>query len=351
MFDCSLIIKLMIKLIIKCFLTCSWSKLAVAYEPSHFHATPVLQPWFLLHQVEEMTVLHVSAGRSVWGDFGRVGFTQGLFCLHSSRCPSAPVPFGICMSVFVLYVQCVTRCSIPYLAAWVNTFVSKVRPRAVVTLLILAECSIRVQDQHNSCTRHCADSSFTSLGPKTAVPKLCHLRLQQWVKLSNSAAEINIFTAWDTRPLLTLVHLLILFLMTNVLTVGSDGEPDYLQRACATRWRQCSKYVVQLIWASVRNQELETVKVSPAATCRALRRVFLDLRDFLVLLPFLVNFVCHSVFQPFHLCVVELPTIRYLEVCSGCLHRLKTALCRLIRMQTQPWYHKTSVRSLTVTAR
>lgn len=61
--------------------------------------------------------------------------------------------------------------------------------------------------------------------------------------------------------------------------------------------------------------------------------------------------LCHYVFQPFHLCVFELPTIRYLEVCTGCLHRLKTALCRLIRMQTQPWYHKTSVRSLTVTAR
>lgn len=129
-------------------------------------------------------------------------YTRTLFCLHSSRCPGAPVPCGICMSVFALYVQCVTRCSRPYLAAWVNTFVSKGRPRAVVTLLILAECSIRVQDQHKSCTRHCADSSFTSLGPKTAVLKLWHLRLQQWVKLSNSAAEINTFTAWDTRPLL-----------------------------------------------------------------------------------------------------------------------------------------------------
>lgn len=38
--------------------------------------------------------------------------------------------------------------------------------------------------------------------------------------------------------------------------------------------------------------------------------------------------LCHYVFQPFHLCVFELPTIRYLEVCTGCLHRLKTALCK-----------------------
>lgn len=160
-----------------------------------------LQPWFLLHQVGGMTVLHVSAGRSVWGDFGRVGFTQGL----SSVCIAAVAPVLQCPVEFAwvfLYCMYSAYCSRPYLAAWVNTFVSKGKPRAVVTLLILAECSIRVQDQHKSCTRHCADSSFTLLGPKTAVPKLCHLRLQQWVKLSNCAAEINTFTAWDSRPLL-----------------------------------------------------------------------------------------------------------------------------------------------------